>query len=161
VLATSLGRAFLAFCSDEERARTLARMTKTANPWNALAHQPRKLNKLLDEVRRQGFGVMDEEYSGRVYSGAVWAMAVPIRKSAEVFGAMNIMMLSSVVSREEGLRKYLRPLQDAADELAAALDRGRLEQITDLDRKPDANTASAPGRRGARHSRKPRGRAAS
>jgi IclR family mhp operon transcriptional activator len=125
ILATSLGRAYLAYCDEEERRRTLDHIAANPDPWNELARHPRKLNRLLDQIRSRGFGVMDEEYSTRIYSGAIWAMAVPVRKGAKVFGAINIMMLSSVVSEKDGIRTYLENLKDAADELANVLDCGK------------------------------------
>ncbi|MGE3992576.1 IclR family transcriptional regulator domain-containing protein [Pseudorhodoplanes sp.] len=125
VLATSLGRAYLAFCDNDERERTLEHIIQRSDRWNELARHPRKLKQMLDQVRSRGFGVMDEEYSERIYSGSIWAMAVPVRTKTKVFGAMNIMMLSSVVSPQEGVRKYLEPLQRAADQLADVLDSGR------------------------------------
>ena len=38
VLATSLGRAFLAFCAPTERERAMLLAARSSEPWNALAH---------------------------------------------------------------------------------------------------------------------------
>lgn len=121
VLMTSLGRAYLAFCPEEERARIIAHLAEQPGPFNELARQPRKLQGLLAQVREQGYAIMDEAYSEREYDGLVWAFAVPIRSGNQIHGSMNMMLLKSAAAPAEGLEKFLGPLQETADQLAEAL----------------------------------------
>lgn len=121
VLATSLGRAYLAFCDPTERERILAAIGATPEPWNELAHHPRKLKAFLDATRAQGYATMDPEYMRREYGGNVWALGVPVMNGDQIYAAVNVMMLEIAISREEAIKTLLRPLQQTAAELAAAL----------------------------------------
>lgn len=121
ILMTSLGRAYLAFCPQSERERVVALLAAQPGTWNDLARHPRKLDKLLEEVRERGYSVMDDAYSEREFHGSVWAFGVPVMKDGEVYGSINIMLLRSAVSLEEGVATFLAPLQEAAAKLAAAL----------------------------------------
>ena len=121
VLATSLGRAYVAFCPEEEREQIIAHLASLPNDWNDLARQPRKLKTLLDTVRQQGYASMDPEYSKREYGSGVWAVGVPVMNDGKIYAAMNIMMLQSAVSPEMAAEKLIGPLQEAASELARAL----------------------------------------
>jgi len=121
VLMTSLGRAYLAFCPDEEREKIIATLAAQPGAWNDLARQPRKLASLLDEVRRNGFATMDEAYGDKEYSGMVWAFGVPVKSADKVYASINVMMLKNAVAQDEARDKILAPLQETADRLAEAL----------------------------------------
>ncbi|WP_296581763.1 helix-turn-helix domain-containing protein [Xanthobacter sp.] len=121
VLMTSLGRAYLAFCPDDEREKIIARLAAQPGAWNELARQPRKLASLLDEVRRNGFATMDEAYGVKEYSGMILAFGVPVKSANKVYASINVMMLKAAVAQDEALDKFLAPLQETADRLAEAL----------------------------------------
>lgn len=121
VLMTSLGRAYLAFCGEEERQAIIAQLAQTPGAFNDLARQPRKLQALLDQVRKNGFAMMDDAYGDREYGGLVWAFGVPVKTEEKVYASMNIMMLKNAVSLEEAREKLLAPLQEVAHRLAEAL----------------------------------------
>ncbi len=121
VLMTSLGRAYLAFCGEEERQSIIAQLAQKPGAFNDLARQPRKLQALLDEVRRSGFATMDDAYGDREYGGLVWAFGVPVKTDEKVYASMNMMMLKNAVTVEEAREKLLAPLQEVAHRLAQAL----------------------------------------
>jgi IclR family mhp operon transcriptional activator len=122
VLVTALGRAYLAFCGEEERARIVALLAGSQNPWDALAGQPRKLHAMLEEVRQAGYGVTDDAYGKREFRGLAWAIAVPVGRDEQIFASINMLMLKSAVSREEAERSFLEPLRKTAARLAKALE---------------------------------------
>lgn len=121
VLMTSLGRAYLAFCGDAEREAIIAQLASQPGAFNELARQPRKLRSLLEDVRRNGFAVMDDAYGEREYGGMVWAFGVPVKNNGKVYASMNMMMLKNAVTLEEAREKLLPPLQETAQRLAEAL----------------------------------------
>ena len=51
-----MGRAYLAYGPDQEREGILRRVRKTDKPADRLAHEPRRLETILAETRRRGFG---------------------------------------------------------------------------------------------------------
>jgi len=126
VLATSMGRAYLAFCDDEEREEIVARLAETPGYWTDLARRPRLLGKLIAETRRRGYALMDDRYSAEIFDGKVWAMGVPVAArdfacKRQVFACINIVMLRSAVGEANGARQFLEPLRRAAARIADAL----------------------------------------
>lgn len=121
VLETSMGRAYLAACSEQRQAAITATLAAIPGPATELARHPRRLKKLIAETSERGYAVMDPEYSRDVFDGKVWAMGVPVRNAAQVFASINIMMLRSAVSPDEAVRQFLKPLQQTADQIAEAL----------------------------------------
>ncbi|MCY1356227.1 Pca regulon regulatory protein [compost metagenome] len=121
MLVTSIGIAYLAFCADEEREQIIERLAATPGDWNRLAHEPARLAKLLDQVRKDGFAVMSDEYSSNVFASNVWAIGVPVMHEGKLFGTMNIMLLKSAVDLADARKNLLAPLQDAAAEIARNL----------------------------------------
>ena len=121
VLLTSLGLAYLAFCSPAEQGRMVSALAAVPGSANELARQPRKLQSVLQSVRDKGYALMDDRYSQNEYEGLVWAFAVPVHRDGEVFASINMMMLKSAVSVDDAIEAFLKPLQDTAQKLADAL----------------------------------------
>jgi IclR family mhp operon transcriptional activator len=121
LLATSMGRAFLAYCPPEQQERIISLLAAIPGKSTDLARQPKKLAVLLAEVRQRGYALMDEQYSQHVFDGRVWAMGVPVRDEEKVYASINIMMLNGVVTLEAAVRDFLGPLQDTARRIASAL----------------------------------------
>ncbi len=121
LLGTSLGRAYLAFCTEADCERIVTRLADDPEPSNELARHPRRFARMLSEIRQTGFAVMDDAYSRSVFAGSVWAFGVPVMSHGTLFASMNIMLLRGAVSREEGIRQYLSPLRESAAKIAEAL----------------------------------------
>jgi IclR family mhp operon transcriptional activator len=121
LLATSMGLAYLAFCGEEEQSRIIARLAAAPGKWTEPARHPRRLMKMLAAIRAQGYALMSDEYSSEIFENNVWALGVPIGNEYRVFASMNVMLLRSAVSIEDGVRGYLAPLQHAAARIAALL----------------------------------------
>ena len=76
---------------------------------------------MLLEIRERGYALMDVDYSRDEYEGTVWAMGVPIRNEKQVLASINIMMLRTAISQEDGVKRFLQPLQRTAAILAKQL----------------------------------------
>lgn len=126
MLLSALGRAYLAFAAREERARILAVLANTANPFDAAAKRPNTVNRMLDETRSRGYSLTDENYLDTVYDGLIWGIGVPVLAGGRVMAAINVMFLRSALSLEQGLVNLLPPLKQAADEIGAELARDSL-----------------------------------
>lgn len=118
VVVTSVGRAYLAFCSEKARQAILARVA--AKPGAEPLDLPR-IEANLAEVRARGFAVMDDSYSAKEYDSLVWAMAVPVMDGAQACAALNIMMLRSAVSFDTAVEQLLEPLKETSARLAEAI----------------------------------------
>ncbi|MCC2614297.1 helix-turn-helix domain-containing protein [Rhizobium petrolearium] len=122
VLHTSLGRAYLAFCPEEERQAFLERAQKNPAPEFALARALDALEALLENVRARGYATMDESYSRENYESKFFSIGVPIRTHSQVFGAMNIIYLRRAMTPDAARDQFLVPLIEVADKLAAKLE---------------------------------------
>ena len=121
MLVTSIGITYLAFCEEDERQRIIKLLASTPGDWNQLAHEPERLNRLLEQVRQDSFAVMSDEYSSNVFASNVWAIGVPVMHDGKLFATMNVMLLRSAVSLAEARKTLLPPLQEAAAEIARNL----------------------------------------
>ena len=107
---SSIGRAILAFLSRKEMDRFIEESLKEKDAAEYLGPGGRVLMKGIDKIRRNGYAVSD----GELIPG-VRAIAAPILKSGgEVEGAINMPVMSEVVSRQELVKKYAPMLVDTA-----------------------------------------------
>jgi IclR family pca regulon transcriptional regulator len=106
---TSMGRVLLAALDDETLEATLG-----STP--LYAHTPRtvtdkeELKKLIAQVRRQGWAIVDQELEGGLIS-----LSAPIRnRQGRVIAAMNISGNAQRNSAKQMVKAFLQPLQQAA-----------------------------------------------
>lgn len=118
ILTTSIGKAYLAFCPEEERSEVLDLLA--TGPFGGQPPAPRNLEARLADIRAEGFARMDDSYSHSQYNGAITAVAVPVRSGARVHGALNIMLLREAVDPAVVQERYLPLLHEVADEIARA-----------------------------------------
>lgn len=107
---TAMGRAYLAFCPEEERAGLLDRMEAQGEP--VLQGDGRKaFETLLDQHREAGHAYNNGEW---LTEKKILALAVPVFHAGRVAGCINVVMLRSALTLSEARRKYLAPLNTAA-----------------------------------------------
>ena len=123
MLLSAIGRAYLAFCSDEKQNSVLARLQESSDPRDAAAQTPKAVSRMLRQTYERGFSLPDRKYIDRVYEGVIWGIGVPIRVRNEVFASMSVMFLRSALSLDEGMKTLVPPLQQAAKEIGAALEK--------------------------------------
>lgn len=121
------GRAFLAFCSDAERAAILA---------DAAAHPPQlararqvlagELPAILGETRRLGYASRDPLFGGtedkpmHVHDDGIDAIAVPAVANGKVLACVNLVWPRKYRLKAQIVADHLGDLQDAAGAIAAA-----------------------------------------
>jgi IclR family mhp operon transcriptional activator len=127
MLATSIGRAYLAYCGDEERRTALARAAVSPEPWNDVARDPAIAATLFAQIRSSGFATMHPDYSDREYGGRFWAVGAPVQLNGQVIAALNMVLLREIAESKVGLLRFVAPLQRAAQEIGEALARVRAE----------------------------------
>ncbi|SEA95945.1 IclR family transcriptional regulator [Paraburkholderia sartisoli] len=106
---TSMGRVLLSALDDETLDATLGAT-------QLYAHTPRtvtdkdELKKLIAQVRRQGWAIVDQELEGGLIS-----LSAPIRnRQGRVIAAMNISGNAQRNSAKQMVKAFLEPLQHAA-----------------------------------------------
>lgn len=116
--ATSMGRAMLAQLGDGELAQCLAGSRfepLTGKTVTSLA----ELRARLDEVRTQGYALVDQELEPGLRS-----IAVPVRdRHGKVVAAVNVSSHVSRMTKDRARRDFLPPLQEAVAAIQADLHR--------------------------------------
>lgn len=113
---TSLGRVLLAHLPDADLDAYLARTTLVARTERTII-DPARLRAALEQVRRDGYAVNDQELELGLRS-----IAVPVRgASGRVLAALNVGAQAARVSHERMVEEFLPVLQAGAQELAVLL----------------------------------------
>lgn len=132
-LMTGVGRAYLAWCPQKEREEILRRLRKSDNPQNRLAHDPKRLDKILTETRRRGYATRDPSFTGGGYGyfaggydgpprdDGLAAIVVALSDGARVHGSINILWIKTAFTVEDFAARHLADLQAAAREIVNSL----------------------------------------
>jgi IclR family transcriptional regulator, mhp operon transcriptional activator len=118
MLGSATGRAYLAFCRADEREQILRNLLLSIEPGNELVLRPRRLEQLLEDVRKRGYGYRYGEPPKE--SGAI---AVPILCGERILGCVNMTFMASTLTPEEAAKKYLVDLRESADAIACGTQR--------------------------------------
>jgi len=117
VLRTSSGRAYISFCSDEERALILDHLRRLGDEEDAPFLEERWLSRLIQETRERGIAVRD---SGE-FREETASIAVPIRSAGNVLGCISLIWIRSAMSTPKALEKFGPLALEIADRIAEAL----------------------------------------
>lgn len=119
LLVTALGKAYLAFCPDEERARTLVLLRASPDPRDRLARDDAAIGHLFDRIRRAGFATNDREHLRSTV-----AVAVPVLVDGLPVACVAVLALASVMTIADAVEHFVPPLREAAAAIACGLLRG-------------------------------------
>jgi IclR family mhp operon transcriptional activator len=125
-LVSAVGRAYLAYCPDKERAQIIATLRKSTFRDDRAARDPKLVDEILSEVRAKGYATRDPSHTGAAYRKASFAdglaaIAVPVMKGRRVYGAINLLWIKTAFSIEEFASLHLQTLQAAAREIVEAM----------------------------------------
>jgi IclR family mhp operon transcriptional activator len=130
LLTTAMGRAYLAFCPDDERERHLRRLR--ADPARSFGEDDeRDFRALLEQVRRDGYATRDP----RTKPYRTTTLAVPIREAETVHALVSISIFTTAVPRDKIFDQIVVPLREttARIEQALAFTHGHLPVYAGLD----------------------------
>lgn len=114
VLISALGRAWLAFCPEEERRAVLRDIGGLTR------RQEAALDEVLERVRRDGHAFTQPLQPTRLQG-----MAVPIRRGSRVLGSLSMRFPRSAMSEDEAGQRFGRRLAVVARAIAADVARTR------------------------------------
>ncbi|MDP6430364.1 MAG: helix-turn-helix domain-containing protein [Rhodospirillales bacterium] len=126
-LVSASGRAYLAFCPNEERIEIITKLKQSGDASNRLAKKPAELDKILAETRQRRYAIRDPAYGGGyglrrpVSRDGLSAMAVPILDHSEVQGVISMVWFPTAMTLGRVVDEYLPALWQAADEIAELL----------------------------------------
>jgi IclR family mhp operon transcriptional activator len=96
MLRSATGRAYLAFCGEDERQAILHRLASSADHANHLARQPSVMEKILEETRQRGYGKRASDFGGhfektrREVDDKRDSIAVPVWAGDDVIAVLNL-----------------------------------------------------------------------
>ena len=116
MLHSALGRAYLAFCPNEEREMILAMLRASPTRSNQTARDERAVARLLSTIRRRGYATPAPS-QGDPSLG----IAVPILQGPNVVACMVMRYIGAAMTEDEAARRYLAALRDAAGAISSAI----------------------------------------
>lgn len=119
VLFTSAGRAYLAFCSSEERRQILRLLAAGSDEQANFARNRILVEQMLEKVRRQGYASNDGEWN---LQQKIAAIAMPIRHKEHVLASINVVFLKKAMNAAEAAKRFLPALQAAVEKIETSLD---------------------------------------
>lgn len=132
LLMSANGRAYLAFCPEDERQEIIKGL-KAGNTREArLARDSVWLARLLEDTRRQGYGVREPAFFGvaTTEGGQVEAIAVPVFHKGRVEATLALSWPQGSVKPAEASRHYYPLLRKAADRLTIELEKTEPDNVT-------------------------------
>ena len=125
-LLTGVGRAYLAYCPDQERDAIIGRLRKSDKPEDRLARDPKRLERIFAETRARGYATRDPSFIGGSYSRLQYddglaAIVVPLRDGERVHGSINILFGKTAYTVQQFAARHLADLQAAAREIVRSL----------------------------------------
>ncbi|MGB5950431.1 MAG: DNA-binding transcriptional regulator [Parvibaculum sp.] len=117
MLVSALGRAYLAFCPEEERETILAMLRASPARADRTARDERAVMRLLATIRTRGFAS-----TAPLRGDPATGLAVPVMQGPNVVACMTMRYFGSAMSEEEAARRYLASMRDAAAAIASTLD---------------------------------------
>jgi IclR family transcriptional regulator, mhp operon transcriptional activator len=126
MILSGVGRAYLAFCSPEERAAVLAQLHANPSPI-ARSRQVLKneLDEILEQTRACGYGSRDPHFGGRnvdieQFDDGFDGIAVPISCEGKVLACINLVWPRKYKLKNKIVRDHLADLQATAAAIADA-----------------------------------------
>jgi IclR family mhp operon transcriptional activator len=124
LVTTAMGRAHLAFCSDDERERHLRRLR--ADPLREFGEADElRLRAILQQVRHDGYAMRDP----KTQPYRTTTLAMPIREGEVVHALISISFFTTALAKCEIAEKVIAPLRATTrmiEEAVAAMHAGGL-----------------------------------
>ena len=118
VLLTASGRAYLAYCSDEERRQVLRLLVAGDDEQANFARNRVLVEQMLEKVRRQGYSSNEGEWKQQVKTAAI---SMPIRHKGNVLASINVVFLKKAMPIAEAAERYLPALKAAVAKIENSL----------------------------------------
>ncbi len=115
MLVSSLGRAWLSWCAEEERDATLFLLGRRSDAIGEQARDSAYVKRIVRETRRRGYAVNKGEW---LSEASVTAIALPIRIGEHAIGAVNLVLQRNAVSDRDIAVRYVPLLKTLADEIS-------------------------------------------
>ncbi len=119
ILCTASGRAYLAFCPDEEREHLLNMVSRKGGEESRLLRDTRRLSALLSSTRERGLAVNDGECP---LQPAFGALAAPVLHASHVVACVRLVFSRRAISATDASNRYGALIAGVARNVERALE---------------------------------------
>jgi IclR family transcriptional regulator, mhp operon transcriptional activator len=116
MLVSSVGRAWLAWCTEEERDGTLALLRARDDEIGEMARDRPRLRRIIKACQTRGYAMQNGEWLSQ---SAFAAIAFPIFDRNHAIAAINIVFPRNAISARELEARFVPELRSLADEISA------------------------------------------
>ncbi|WP_421955268.1 DNA-binding transcriptional regulator [Polaromonas sp.] len=115
MLVSSLGRAWLAWCAEEEREASLALLRERSDSIGKMARDEGYVKRIIRETRKRGYATNRGEW---LSEASVTAIGFPIRVGQHAIGAINLVLQTNAVTDREISSRYVPLVQALSEEIS-------------------------------------------
>ena len=115
MLASAAGRAYLAFCSAQQRDSMLELLARSSSPEDRLARNRIEVERLLNETRTQGFGMA---HRARRVSEET-SLAIPVRAKDRILATVTVRYAATAVPLRAAVEQFLPKMREVAQKIEA------------------------------------------
>ncbi len=123
IIECSTGKAYLAFCDEEERRGVLQGLRQLDGPAERLAVLLTSNEKMLSDIRQRGYATQARN-AYTATPGKTSSIAVPLFQKDRVTGSLALIFFASAVSMAEAEGRFLAALQATAATISRELGSG-------------------------------------
>lgn len=118
-LFSGIGRAYLAFCPEDEMKEIILGLKSAGGKEGRLAHDQVWLTKILQQTKDQGYGERESSYFGvgSITGQCIEAIAVPVFDQQKVIATLSVVWPQGGASRDEITNHFYPNLRSGADQL--------------------------------------------
>lgn len=120
IIECSTGKAYLAFCGEEERRGVLQGLRQLDGPAERMAVLLTSNERMLDDIRARGFATQARN-AYTATPGKTSSIAVPLFQNDTVVGALALIFFASAVSMAEAEGRFVAALQETARAISVEL----------------------------------------
>jgi IclR family mhp operon transcriptional activator len=118
LLFTASGKAYLAFCPEDERRQLLGLLMAGHDEQSALARREALVTRMLQRIRVDGYATNEGDWK---QEAKISAIALPIRSGGRVLACLNVVFLKRAMSTAEAAGRFLPALRAAVSKIERAL----------------------------------------
>jgi len=113
LLTSAAGRAYLAWCPEQERETLVDILSRSAREEDKLSRNPTELGRILNEARSQGYAAA---IRARRVSDEI-SLAVPVRTGDRVLACLSVRFSANAVPMKTAQERFLPRLTSAATQI--------------------------------------------
>ncbi len=115
MLSSAAGRAYLAFCSAQQREAMLELLARSTLPEDRMARSRIEVEKLLNETRTQGFGMA---HRARRVSEET-SLAIPVRAKDRILASVTVRYSATALPLRAAVEQFLPKMREVAQKIEA------------------------------------------